>query len=173
MWLEVVRRTDRGYVGELRNAPAAIVDLRAGDHIAFGPEHVIGVDNPEWRPFEDKLAFAGTRLLTDDTLEPGFVRHDTEDEGKVSESTGDVASGWELYVGDETDEELATPGNVRAPNLAWLMERYPAFGDLVFSGAREGEWELRDGRYVPVGVATPQPRTRRRRLRVRFGRRRD
>ena len=57
-------------------------------------------------------------------------------------SHGERASGWQLLVGDETDTELEDADSGLVPNLAWLMERYPAFAELVFSGAQDGEWEL-------------------------------
>jgi hypothetical protein len=52
-------------------------------------------------------------------------------------------------VGDETEDELESTSGVRLSGLAWLMERYPAFGELVFSGARRGvgtrstDWKVR------------------------------
>lgn len=168
MWLTIVELHPDGYVGALKNQPRVITDLSAGDQVRFGPEHIIAVDNPEWRPFEDKLAFATARLLHDDSLEPRLVVHSTDDEGKAQKATGDIASGWEIYVGDETTDELSVRENVRLPNLAWLMERYPAFGDLVFSGAREGEWELREGKYVPT-APRDEPATPRRRRWFRRG----
>jgi hypothetical protein len=150
MWLEVEGREDDRYIGALKNQPLAISDLAAGDLIAFGAEHVIAVDDPRWTPYEDKLAFVSTRLLEDERLDPGVVVHDPSDEQLAPRSDGTRASGWQLLVGDETDEELNQPGGIRVPNLAWLMERYPAFGDLVFSGAQDGEWVLdrTTGRYL-------------------------
>jgi hypothetical protein len=88
------------------------------------------------------------RLLADDGLEPEWVRHEP-DGAELQDGT--TSSGWELHAPGETDEEINDPANVRMPNLAWLMERYPAFGDLVFAGAADGTWSLdpTTERYVP------------------------
>ena len=63
---------------------------------------------------------------------------------------GSCSSGWELHAPDETEEKAGDPSRVRLPALSWLMQRYPAFGELVRSGARDGGWDLDpdSGRYV-------------------------
>ncbi len=151
MWLEVSARDDDGYVGLLTNQPIAIKDLSRGDEVAFRSEHIIAIQDPKWAPYEDLLAFANRRLVDDDSLEPGYVVHDPSDVNLEPTPHGERASGWQLLVGDETDEELEHPESALLPNLAWLMERYPAFAELVFSGAHNGEWELdrATGRYRP------------------------
>lgn len=151
MWVEVAETKSGRCMGTLMNQPTAIEHLAQGDTISFGPEHIIGLNDPRWAPFESRCAFVSRRLLEDDTLEPGLVVHDPSDEQLAPRSDGQRASGWQVLVGDETDEELSDPANVRVPNLAWLMERYPAFAELVFSGATSGGWVLDkgSGRYVP------------------------
>ena len=151
MWLEISARDGDGYVGLLTNQPIAIKDLSSGDEVAFRSEHIIAIQDPKWTPYEDLLAFANRRLVDNDSLEPGYVVHDPSDMNREPTPYGERASGWQLLVGDETDEELEHPESALLPNLAWLMERYPAFAELVFSGARDGEWELdpATGRYRP------------------------
>jgi hypothetical protein len=147
MWLEVSARDEDGYVGLLTNRPTAIKDLSSGDEVAFRSEHVIAIQDPKWAPYENLRAFANRRLIEDDSLEPGYVVYDPSDLNLKPTSNGERASGWQLLVGQETDDELNDPKHVIAPNLAWLMERYPAFADLVFSGASSGRWVLDHGRY--------------------------
>jgi hypothetical protein len=149
MWLEVSARDEDSYVGLLTNRPIAIKDLLGGDEVAFRSEHIIAIQDPKWTPYENLLAFANRRLIEDDSLEPGYVVHDPSDLNLDPTSHGERASGWHLLVGDETDKVLEDPDSELVPNLAWLMERYPAFAELVFSGARDGEWELdrTTGRY--------------------------
>jgi hypothetical protein len=149
MWLEVSARVEDGYVGLLTNRPNAIKDLSGGDEVAFRSDHIIAVQDPKWAPYETLRAFANRRLVEDDSLEPGYVIHDPSDLNLKPNTHGERASGWQLMVGDEADGELENPDSALAPNLAWLMERYPAFAELVFSGASDGEWELdpTTGRY--------------------------
>jgi uncharacterized protein YegJ (DUF2314 family) len=48
MWVIVKARTPDGYVGVLDNDPghAENLNLREGDLIVFGPEHVAAIDHP-------------------------------------------------------------------------------------------------------------------------------
>lgn len=149
MWLDVAEVGAGSYVGVLTNQPTAIDDLNVDDLVSFGPQHVISILDPRWAPYEQKRAIVSRRLLDDDDLQPGFVCHDPEDEQLPPGHDGDQCSGWQLLVGDESDAELEDASNIRLPNLAWIMERYPAFGALVFSGARDGRWLLdqASGRY--------------------------
>ena len=140
MWVEVRDVEATEYIGVLQNQPLAIGYMAVGDLVRFGAQHVIAINDPRWRFYEDKRAFVSRRLLEDDGLEPGFVCHETGDKPPEPLSADARASGWQLLVGHETDEELADPANCRTPNLAWIIERYPAFGSLVFSGARDGQW---------------------------------
>jgi hypothetical protein len=153
MWLEVSARNEDGYVGLLTNQRSAIKDLSGGDEVAFRSEHIIAIRDPKWAPYENLLAFANRCLIEDESVEPGYVVHDPSDLNLEPSSHGERASGWQLLVGDETDMELEDPDSELVPNLAWLMERYPAFAELVFSGARNGEWELdrTTGRYQRPG----------------------
>lgn len=142
MWVEVSARDGDSYVGLLTNRPTAITDLSGGDEIAFRSVNIIAIQDPRWTPYENLLAFANRRLIDDDSLEAGYVVHDPSDTNLEPTSHGERASGWQLLVGDETDEEVENPDSGLVPNLAWLMERYPAFAELVLSGAQDGEWEL-------------------------------
>jgi hypothetical protein len=157
MWVEVLERVQGAYLGRLLNRPVVVGGLSLGDELAFGPEHVIRVEDARWAPFEREVAFVNARLLVDDDLTPGFVLHDPQDAGEPLEAGGPAASGWQLLVGDETQTELDDPAALQTPALNWLMERYPAFGDLVFSGARDGEWHLdpATGTFVPEDAPTP------------------
>ncbi|MBV9172629.1 MAG: DUF2314 domain-containing protein, partial [Chloroflexi bacterium] len=159
MWLDVAEVGADRYVGVLTNQPMAIQDLQAGDLVSFGPEHVITISDPRWVPYEHQLAFVSRRLLEDEALQPGLVCHDPEDEHLPPRADGHQSSGWQLLVGDESEAELDDPSSVRLPNLAWIMERYPAFGALVFSGARAGRWLLdpATGCYHPETFDPPLP----------------
>ena len=155
MWLCDLRRHDDGrYVGTLTNTPVAIQDLAAGDEVAFGPEHVIAVEDPGAIP-DRLIAFAARRLVEDDALVPRYVYHDPADLERGETRDGRRASGWNLMVGDETDEELNDPASLLMPSLGWLAERYPAFGELVRTGQPGRQYEWVDDRYLDVGEYLP------------------
>jgi hypothetical protein len=142
MWVKITEIQPTGYIGVLGNRPSAIKDLAAGDLVAFEPRHVISINDESWDRYANQVAFVNRRLLENDDLEPGFVAHEPADLELKPRSDGARASGWQLLVGDETEAELADVESVRAPNLGWLMERYPTFGKLVLSGASAGSWHL-------------------------------
>jgi len=102
------------------------------------------------------IAFASRRLVEDASLTPGYVYHDPEDATLPPGPEGRRASGWNLLVGDETDEQLADAGELLMPELEWLVERYPAFGKLVAENVegRQFEWDPDTGRYTDVGAST-------------------
>ena len=63
MWVEVTEVVGARYVGRLDNEPVAIVDLRAGDLVEFGPEHVAAI----WRevpdaPTQSQFAIVSSRV---------------------------------------------------------------------------------------------------------------
>ncbi|MDA0182714.1 DUF2314 domain-containing protein [Solirubrobacter phytolaccae] len=147
MWVQVEGRDGDEYYGWLTNEPAAIRDISREDTVRFKAEHVIAIYDERTEPFEDLLAYVPKRLLEDDDLQPEVVHHDPEEEERPPRDDGQKSSGWDLLVGDETEEQLDAD-KLTMSNLLWLMERYPAFGELVFSGAREGTWVLKDGSYV-------------------------
>jgi hypothetical protein len=99
------------------------------------------------------IAFAARRLIEDDTLVPGYVYHDPDDESLPAAPDGSRASGWNLLVGDETEDELADAKSLIMPELGWLAQRYPAFGELVHAGfrARQYEWNPTFGSYADTG----------------------
>jgi hypothetical protein len=104
------------------------------------------------------IAFASRRLVEDESLTPGYVYHDPEDATLPPAPDGRRASGWNLLVGDESDEQLADAGELLMPDLEWLVERYPAFGKLVAEGSqgRQFEWDAETERYSDVGASTFQ-----------------
>jgi hypothetical protein len=63
MWVEVTEVVGGRYLGRLDNEPVAIVDLRAGDRVEFGPEHVAALwrDVPD-APAESQFAIVSSRV---------------------------------------------------------------------------------------------------------------
>ena len=57
MWVVVKSRTSTGYLGLLDNDPGLAdgFDLRPGDQILFGPEHVAGIDTPPRQYVEQRF----------------------------------------------------------------------------------------------------------------------
>ena len=43
MWVEVTDVVDGRYVGRLANEPISVTEVRSGDHVGSGPEHVAAI----------------------------------------------------------------------------------------------------------------------------------
>jgi hypothetical protein len=130
MWVRITDKAPGGYVGALENEPIVVDGLWPGARVEFEPRHVIDVWHEEDDPLEDLAAFVSARLLEDDALEPGVVTFDPDDHGHEL-GDGRTVTGWQVFVGDETPEELDDPERIRLPSLAWLVQRYPDLLPIV------------------------------------------
>ena len=75
-------------------------------------------------PAEQLAVYASGRLV--DTGAPvGAIGFDPEDAGRPL-GDGRTVSGWSVFVGEETDEELTDAERVRLPSLSWLVGHDPA-----------------------------------------------
>lgn len=71
------------------------------------------------------LAVFASGRLVDTGARVGAVGFDPADAGRAL-ADGREISGWSVFTGDETDEELTDAERVRLPSLAWVLERDPA-----------------------------------------------
>ncbi|MEX1163993.1 MAG: hypothetical protein WEB03_10470 [Nitriliruptor sp.] len=88
-----------------------------------------------------RVVLVTARLLDDEQATPGFVAFDPEDAGRpVGEDR--TASGWELYVGAETDAELEDADNARLVDVTWAIERFPDLQVLLdeHDGSTPAAW---------------------------------
>ncbi len=155
MWVRVVARERGRYRGVLENQPQAIQGLAKGDEVHFGAEHVLSI----WEapPEEVPVAFVNRRLLEREELVPAVVCHDPAEEDRPPLPDGRRSSGWQLLVGDETEEELEDADGFELVPLADLVTRYPAFGALVAANdqGRQYLWDADAGHYVDNGPYEP------------------
>jgi uncharacterized protein YegJ (DUF2314 family) len=102
MWVEVIDVVDGRYIGRLDNQPVAIVDLRAGDRVEFGPEHVAAI----WRqvpdaPTDGQFAIVSSRVARDGLPPVRAVRMTPPDPS---------SSGWLVFAAGDPpmpDERLS------------------------------------------------------------------
>ncbi len=88
---------------------------------------------------EDLAVFASARLI-DTGARVGAVSFAPDDRGRGL-GDGRTVSGWSVFVGDETDEELEDPERIRMPTLARVLERDPGLADLTDAhDATAGFW---------------------------------
>jgi hypothetical protein len=92
---------------------------------------------------DDLAVFASARLI-DTGVRIGAVSFAPDDRGRGL-GDGRTVSGWSLFVGDETDEELEDPERIRMPTLSWILERDPGLADLTDAhDATAGFWVRED-----------------------------
>ncbi len=97
---------------------------------------------------DDLAAFASGRLI--DTGGPvGAVAFDPNDRGRAL-GDGRTVSGWSVFVGDETEEELEDPERIRLPSLTAVLEQDPSVAEVIdahdgtpgyWSRGEDGAWQ--------------------------------
>ena len=102
------------------------------------------------QPRDNFAAFVSARLVEDDDADVGAVAFDPDHHGDTL-GDGRIVTGWEVFVGDESDEELSDPGSVRLPSLSWLVERFPQLETLFDThDGSEASWVVDE-----TGALTP------------------
>lgn len=101
-------------------------------------------------PMDRLAAFVSARLVENEEGRVGAVAFDPDHDGDEL-ADGRTVTGWEIFVGDETDEELRDADRVRLPSLSWLLSRYPELAPLFEDhDGSEASWVAgEDGRLVP------------------------
>jgi hypothetical protein len=125
MWVEIESLDDEGsYRGYLTNRPTAINDLKPGDLIDFSAEHVarlfIPKDDPRWYANMERSALVSESVFEDCCR---WIFHQSPDRKEDS--------GWRLFSGTETEEQLEDPRRVRICNVAWLCDFDPSLAELL------------------------------------------
>ncbi|TVR21036.1 MAG: DUF2185 domain-containing protein [Nitriliruptor sp.] len=73
----------------------------------------------------ERLAVYASARLVDTGASVGAIAFDPHDAGRAL-GDGREVSGWSVFVGEETEEELSDAERVRLPSLAWVVARDPA-----------------------------------------------
>jgi len=102
------------------------------------------------QPRDNFAAFVSARLIDDEDVDVGAVAFDPDHHGDEL-GDGRIVTGWEIFVGDETEEELSDPEFIRLPSLSWLVDRYPQLRALFDEhDGTEASWVAdEDGDLVP------------------------
>ncbi len=95
-------------------------------------------------PRDNFAAFVSARLIDDEEAEVGAVAFDPNHHGDEL-ADGRIVTGWEVFVGDESEDELSDPEQVRLPSLSWLVERFPQLEELFDThDGSEASWVTDD-----------------------------
>jgi hypothetical protein len=79
----------------------------------------------EQRDRAERLAVYASARLVDTGAGVGAIAFDPADAGRML-GDGREVSGWSVFAGEETDEELSDAERLRLPSLAWVVARDPA-----------------------------------------------
>ena len=111
------------------------------------PDHPTDADLPT---AGEHAAFASARLFVDDDATVGVATFEPDDVGREL-GDGRVLSGWSLFVGDETEDELADAEHVRLPSLRVVLERFPEVADVLDANTGdEASWVYTGGDWQQV-----------------------
>ncbi|MCC5949610.1 MAG: hypothetical protein JJT89_14260 [Nitriliruptoraceae bacterium] len=108
---------------------------------AAGSDRVSGGDDAAGSPDRaDLLAVYASAQLVESDAEVGAIGFDPDDAGRPL-GDGREVSGWSMFTGEESDEELTDAELVRLPSLRWVLSRDPAVA-FVTSGhdGTRGYW---------------------------------
>ena len=112
------------YLGYLTNRPSVIEGLAPGDLIEFAAQHVARVyiekDDPSWFANAERAALVSESVFEDCCRWLFQEAPDREDD-----------SGWRLFAGTETPEQLEDVGRIRVCNVGWLCDFDPTLRELL------------------------------------------
>jgi hypothetical protein len=148
MWVEVVAVADGRYRGRLDNDPVAVSDLRVGDDVSFGPEHVAAI----WRetghePRPEQWAIVSQRIWRGGAVLDRAVRLLVPDPSM---------SGWVILSADD--------GPMPPPDLAGfepvahqaLVDRFRAFDSIEDEPPGTAwQWDDKNLEWVATQSGTP------------------
>jgi hypothetical protein len=77
------------------------------------------------RDWAERLAVYASARLVDTGARVGAVAFEPDDVGRAL-GDGREVSGWSVFAGEETEEELSDAERLRLPSLAWVVARDPA-----------------------------------------------
>lgn len=131
MWVLIEQVHDGRFTGSLDNEPYYITDLKAGDKIEFGPQHIIDLDIDDNEPnlparyFDRALA---TRRIIYEGKPIGYLYRQEPMEGDIK---GARDSGWRILEGDEDQSYLDDPANCEFVSLGSLLNLDDSFIDIL------------------------------------------
>lgn len=143
MWVQVTEAEGGRYVGALDNQPGALKSIGPGSRIEFGPEHIISLTD-SWPLGELKAAVSRRSHMED--LRPRYACRD--------EPLRPQDSGWQVLVGDETDEELSDASNVLLQALGFVSDRWPELRPVFDAGEVGSKWVWDDATSAYVRLST-------------------
>ncbi len=137
MWVQVTQTHDGSYVGTLDNSPQYLTAIKLGDQIAFRPEHILAIweDRPE---LELKVCVS-RRSHTEDVRPQYIVREPP---------LNPADSGWQVLVGDESDEELRDRSNVLFQPIDFVLARWPELQHVFSDTAAASTWNWDPGTHA-------------------------
>ena len=131
MWVLIDEVKDGGFSGLLDNDPLYITDLKAGDVIPFGPQHVIDVsieDDEPNLPAAYVNRCLATRRIIYEGRPIGYLYREAPMEGDIK---GAKDSGWRILEGNEDQAYIDESDNCQFVSLGSLLNNDDAFKDLL------------------------------------------
>ena len=131
MWVIIDDVKDGQYAGFLDNDPYYITDLKAGNVIDFGPQHIIDVsidDDEPNLPAAYVNRCLATRRVIYEGRSIGYLYREAPMEGDIK---GAKDTGWRILEGDEDQAYIDEADNCQFVSVGSLLNIDDSFKDLL------------------------------------------
>lgn len=128
MWVEIseTKMFGQRYKGILTNQPACIKGLNIGDEIEFEAKNIAQIyirkEDPMWSDIGDKKALVSKMCMEDNAVICWIYRE---------EADRDIDSGWRVFSGEESEEYIDNPNNIRLVNVSYLFDKDPTLREVM------------------------------------------
>jgi hypothetical protein len=134
MWVEIRATHSGGYVGCLLDTPLVISELRQGDAVEFGPEHVASIEMDEDVVGFDPVAEA--------EVDPEILEENREPILMYKDGPGsDTRGRWHVLL-SRPQEAATEPSRKTYMSLGYLVDLFPKTA-TAFRDGTPGWWQLR------------------------------
>ncbi|PEC20178.1 immunity protein Imm33 domain-containing protein [Bacillus cereus] len=115
MWVEIIERNEKKFVGKLDNNPYRLA-LKKGDKISFGIENICDTEYKDPASSDWDLYFDTKVIVSNDVLEKRefnfMLREDSREEDD---------SGWSILSGYESDDYVSDPENFQIISIGVIL----------------------------------------------------
>jgi hypothetical protein len=148
MWVKIFEIDNKGnnFKGYLTSQPKYIKGLKADDVISFNIANIAQViikrTDPNWIECGEQAALVSNKCFDKGQI----VRFPYREKPDREED-----SGWRLFSGEESDEEVNDPANIRKCNVYWLSDWDPTLigvlqkrkaGEAFDRRKKEHPWQM-------------------------------
>lgn len=139
MWLIINEKNGKNYKGILTNQPVYIKELKIGSVIEFNEANIATIVMKS--DINEKMK----AIITRKAIEKGEINWIVRDEANNKEDTG-----LQFFYGDETEEYLNNPNNLKILSIEDILNIEPLIEDIVIDNGKYYEFDNRENKFIEV-----------------------